>query len=459
MSDANFETILAGQLRQYAEGGVRSIDRYVVAEGAIAAGRSSSRRRLSLGLARGAVAPVLIGLLLLGLIAAALIAGLGRGHEDRTHLVIAVTGNPLAGQPAGRPVIDVACLSLDELDINRPISHRALGCSDRLLVSPDGTRTAEAGPDGVVTTDLRTGHRTPIADTSGASPNAWSPGGRWLQWVTCASETEPCKVTVGPPDGASRNDLPNSIVGGYNGSVRWSADDRRLLIRDANGVLVGNGDGSQLVSAEPDQEPWAWSPDGGQLAYGAGTDVFAGGGSRAFDVYVSVSDGTSPRNMTKFDSETALGASWSPDGRTLVAVSSTPRLAGASPADQAELWVVDIGGGPKRVDLAGRLVASPGRDWATAITWSPDGSAFAVEADSGESAGPIDLFVVPADGSGAVVIHDARKPAWSSDGSSLAIVGGSGAASTIDVLRANGSNRRSVGTVPNELLSQLLWAR
>jgi hypothetical protein len=77
MSDLTFETQLARQLRAYAEGGVRPVDRFVVAEEAIAAGRTGGRWRLGLGSLRGnrALVPLLVGLLLAALAGGALVVG------------------------------------------------------------------------------------------------------------------------------------------------------------------------------------------------------------------------------------------------------------------------------------------------------------------------------------------------------------------------------------------------
>ena len=75
MPDHDFESTLAGQLRAYAEGGVRPIDRYAIAEATIAAPRSIGQR-WSLGLGQRRLVPVLAGLLLLLAMAAmALLAG------------------------------------------------------------------------------------------------------------------------------------------------------------------------------------------------------------------------------------------------------------------------------------------------------------------------------------------------------------------------------------------------
>lgn len=67
MPDPTFETLLTTQLREYAEAGVRRIDRFAIAEGTIAAGRGSIGPRWRFSLGRGALVPILVGLLVLAL--------------------------------------------------------------------------------------------------------------------------------------------------------------------------------------------------------------------------------------------------------------------------------------------------------------------------------------------------------------------------------------------------------
>jgi len=79
MSDSTFESFLADQLRQYAEAGVRPIDRYAIAEGTITGGRTMPRWRSGWGLApmggNRVLIPLLIGLLLATLAGGALLVG------------------------------------------------------------------------------------------------------------------------------------------------------------------------------------------------------------------------------------------------------------------------------------------------------------------------------------------------------------------------------------------------
>ena len=69
MSDSTFEALLTGQLRLYAEAGVRPIDRFAIAEGTIAAGRTRVRWGRSFVQSRRPLTLVLVGLLIVALAA------------------------------------------------------------------------------------------------------------------------------------------------------------------------------------------------------------------------------------------------------------------------------------------------------------------------------------------------------------------------------------------------------
>lgn len=79
MPDPTFESLLTGQLRAYAESGVRPIDRFAIAEETIAGGRTMPRWRRGWGVAsmRGnrVLIPLLVGLLLAALAGGAFLVG------------------------------------------------------------------------------------------------------------------------------------------------------------------------------------------------------------------------------------------------------------------------------------------------------------------------------------------------------------------------------------------------
>jgi hypothetical protein len=91
MPDTTFETVLTRQLRAYADGGVRPVDRFEIAEQTIATGRGLTRWRRASGWApasgRRVLIPLLVGLLLAALVGGAILIG-GRLFA-RPHLTAA----------------------------------------------------------------------------------------------------------------------------------------------------------------------------------------------------------------------------------------------------------------------------------------------------------------------------------------------------------------------------------
>ena len=168
------------------------------------------------------------------------------------------------------------------------------------------------------------------------------------------------------------------------------------------------------------------------------------------DIYVSAPDGTGARNVTQFDSETAYGAAWSPGGRTLVVISSAPRLAGSA-STQAALSGSSTG--PARPDVVAfrPILGAQARDWTTGIRWAPDGSWFAFESAPSSAPGPIDVVLVPLPGGSTVVVHLGLPNRMVSDDRFLAVIGGSSVgrrsrSSTRTVRAATRSPRRRMLT-------------
>ena len=75
MTDTTFESQLTGLLREYAEAGVRPIDRFTIAEETIARGRSLRGSRWSFGRARRPLRLVLVGVLIVALAAGVVLVG------------------------------------------------------------------------------------------------------------------------------------------------------------------------------------------------------------------------------------------------------------------------------------------------------------------------------------------------------------------------------------------------
>jgi hypothetical protein len=287
-------------------------------------------RRIGFGTLPPAVRIALALALVLALAAASAVVGarllqIIQPHPTAQSFVITTFG-PL-GCPApgggttggaGATVIDVGTA------VARPVD---VPCVSTLLLSPDGIHAVGSASQGLVIFDLRDG-------TSGVFPGAegtdvqgiqWSPKGTYLYWVGDNTAGRPTTIFVSSVADARHTPLPTGIQGGY-GAVTWSLDERRLLaqVPDANGWLLGNGDGTGFRALTDLGSRWlAMSPDG--LSFAVARDrTDAAGTVVATDVLVG--DGFSPPNpvTSLADGGTAHAAVWLPDRSALAVVVTRP---------------------------------------------------------------------------------------------------------------------------------------
>jgi hypothetical protein len=134
MPDLTFETLLSGQLREYAEAGVRPIDGFVIAEETIASGRTMPRWRRGWGLAptpaNRILIPLLVGLLLAALVGGALLVGarllLPMRHTYLNELVSAPDVSMPMAHPALVPLLDGRVLVIGDDGAGGGTGTRAL---------------------------------------------------------------------------------------------------------------------------------------------------------------------------------------------------------------------------------------------------------------------------------------------------------------------------------------------
>ncbi len=180
-------------------------------------------------------------------------------------------------------------------------------------------------------------------------------------------------------------------------------------ISPAVDVYVANADGTgrvNLTAGYGAEWPWAWSPDGSQIAFFSSRDG-------SLKLYVRALEATEPF-VVATGPDAGQGMVWSPDGS---------RIAFTSLQDgNSEIYVADI---------AARTARNVSNDpWeTTSPRWSPTGTHLAYNLrldppDGGEYR--VDVYIVPATAGDPVNVTDdaAKSPggAWSPDGSRFAFV-------------------------------------
>ena len=253
--------------------------------------------------------------------------------------------------------------------------------------------------------------------------------------------------------------------------VGWAPDGKRLAYGAesiggdpvVNGLYVLDvtaGTSRQIVKWNDTSERggWyepAWSPDGNTIAYVSAT---AGCCEGHAEIFMIKPDGS---HKTTLETGTASSAwpSWSPDG-TRIAFATVPSGApDHSRSVNGSIYAIDTDGTHRT------LIARHG----TAPSWSPDGTRIAYLTGCGQppfrsirSNGirivtPAGRAVSPSASAGCATVGVAGAPAWSPDGTKIAIANSGG----VYVMNANGTHlRRLTASRPFSVASnKRAWAR
>ena len=189
-----------------------------------------------------------------------------------------------------------------------------------------------------------------------------------------------------------------------------------------------NADGTGLrdvVARYSPEAGFAWSPDGGQLAF------FEDPG-----LYVEDADGANRRLLARCDCRFDSQVAWSPDGG-MIAYS-----------DSTQIHLVHPDGTGKRT----LTQTSTGGALSPELSWSPDGNQIAFTrppfpyvrgSDGTERANTAepDLYVISTDGSGELRLGLGKGPVWSPDGGRIAFI----RERVVYAIDSDGSGERRLG--------------
>lgn len=255
-----------------------------------------------------------------------------------------------------------------------------------------------------------------------AEEPAWSPDGSLVAYVSRPFDSEESEVHVVNTRGTGDRFV---MEGGTD--VDWSPDGKRLVVAvRGEGLFTVRPDGTdqrQLTTApvlydlgEETQralpQDVRWSPAGDRIAL-TRRDPLAG--RSAADLLLVDPDGGNLQQVTDSDAHQVDGLDWSPDGSRL----AFHRVTLGEPAPEpTDVYTVDADGSGLQ-----RLTHT---EEAFSPAWSPDGSTLALSIGNWQEFDR-DLFLVDADGSDLrrLLGHpsDVRHPDWSPDREVLAFTG------------------------------------
>jgi TolB protein len=272
----------------------------------------------------------------------------------------------------------------------------------------------------------------------------WSPDGRRMVFHRALEEAWPPLTPTFSRDAQFRT-MRTGVFPSY------SHDGRQLMSNTAyagifkNNIMLMNPDGTKrrVIFEHPNESALApaWSPDDRYIAFGLGAFFLAGRNGASAHLAVIAADGTGLRMRTSGSGNYGF-PSWSPEGRRLVARSSSGR--------SKNLVIIDVSTG-----AITPLTAGPQNDNFPA--WSPKGDRILFTSDRD---GDWELYTIGVDG------HDLRRltvspgndahATWSHDGEWIAFAsarggfkdempvgeGGGQGAGDIFVMRADGSDVR-----------------
>jgi len=231
-------------------------------------------------------------------------------------------------------------------------------------------------------------HVEPIRLVSSDTSPAWSPDGTHIAYLHYASESV-YGVWLVDTAGAA----PHQILPGARMYLDWSPDGTQLAF-GAGGIFSVHVSGGPPRAIVAHGSVPRWSPGGNELAFQSFDTTGVG------SIELVAQDGSGLRVLAPPDTESWSEPDWSPDGTRLVHIR---RL---GPYGQSDLFVMDTTG-----HAAVRLTSDGQED--RGPVWSPDGQWIAWSV--GTFAPTNDLWIMRSDGTGARMLTTGGDLSWSPD--------------------------------------------
>ena len=224
------------------------------------------------------------------------------------------------------------------------------------------------------------------------------------------------EVDIINDDGSSQIKIDNAML------PSWSPDGIRIAFVSSSinepEIYVVSANGGDKIRLAAGSSP-SWSPDGTKIAFSSqrvGADKMG-----ITEIYIIHADGnTEPRLIysKRYLDPWSINISWSPDSSKImfsyVEYSEDPSGFGIVDIDADNQTLIASGGSP---------------------AWSPDGTKIALE-DQGI------IYVTNADGSNKTRLVNGQKPIWSPDGKQIAYE----LQDEIYTIHSDGSNQRELAT-------------
>jgi Tol biopolymer transport system component/serine/threonine protein kinase len=314
------------------------------------------------------------------------------------------TDAPAAASPAGPVERDVALIAFTTA---RGIGPH--GILELYVIEPDGSN-----------------ERPLIAEPGDDWSPAWSNDGTRIAWSSKRHGHD--EIYVANADGSEQRRLTNDALD--DRFPVWSPDDSLIVFQRGQGVetelYVVSADGgtpARLTNNTAFDGNPSWSPDGAQIA-------FVSNRTGSNEVYIMNADGSDVEQITDSGGNN-FNPLWSPDGERILFMTDRD--------GDRDIYSIVVDGTDETA-----LVTDPADEYAPA--WSPGGDRIAFA--RGNADGPVDLFVMDADGSNQEMVAegvypDDPNPVWSPDGSQIAFLRSGAPAVDIYVVSiADGSETR-----------------